>query len=383
MFNLSVMFAPFPEANNGLQKESDVKEIPENTINRRRTDGFGIVSGSEPGVEELNGAVGKNSTELNSAVEENYETTIKGDIKDIDAIKDLVAHGPKKQTRKGSKKKAFQIRNKKRNPGNYKGKSGGHSSHETQNNIEQITTSCNDMEPHKQQVNEQSQGQRLEDIGSNIDCEQNRPTEPQDKKFDKLTYEANEKPYVSVKKTDNAYAMTYVIANRSASLFFLHLYKECVADIDLAFKLGYPDELAYKLHDRKGKCLVQLGQGQEAIVSFQKATMCVADAKLDENGKQKAIFSLSEQIKDNKKGKDKIKAQTKEMKSTMDGIPVFTGKRSPKFGCTSTTFEMAVSDTRGRHVIAGEDVAVAEMVTCEEPYSSVLYPEYYTTHCNR
>ena len=184
-------------------------------------------------------------------------------------------------------------------------------------------------------------------------------------------------------KTQDGYTMAYVIANRSACLYFMHLYKECIGDIDLAFKLGYPDDLAYKLHERKAKCLIQLGRSQEAVESFQKATMSVADAQLNEKGKQDALFSFGKQIKQIKDGNMKIRSTQPELELTKDKIPAITGKISPKFKSTSTAFKMAVNDIRGRHIIADEDIAIAEVVSCEEPYSSVLYPEYHKTHCNR
>ena len=183
--------------------------------------------------------------------------------------------------------------------------------------------------------------------------------------------------------TRDDYTMAYVIANRSACLYFLHLYKECISDIDLAFKLGYPDDLTYKLHERKAKCLIQLDRSQEAVESFQKATMSVADAQLDGKGKQDAVFSFGKQIKQIKDGNVKIKPTQPELVLTKEKLPAITGEKSPKFKCTSTAFKMAVSDTRGRHIVAEEDIAISEVASREEPYSSILYPEYHRTHCNR
>lgn len=43
---------------------------------------------------------------------------------------------------------------------------------------------------------------------------------------------------------------------RSAALFHMKLYKDCMKDIDRSLVLGYPnDHLKYNLHIRKAKCL--------------------------------------------------------------------------------------------------------------------------------
>ena len=52
---------------------------------------------------------------------------------------------------------------------------------------------------------------------------------------------------------------------RSAALYHLSHYPECLADIDLALKYRYPKNLEYKLHQRKGQSLNKIGKHSEAI----------------------------------------------------------------------------------------------------------------------
>merc|ERR1719203_1234332 len=44
--------------------------------------------------------------------------------------------------------------------------------------------------------------------------------------------------------------LAVLLANRSAVLFSLKAYYLALDDINLAFRVGYPDELPYKLYDR-------------------------------------------------------------------------------------------------------------------------------------
>ena len=64
-----------------------------------------------------------------------------------------------------------------------------------------------------------------------------------------------------------------------------------------------------------------MGRSQEAVESFQKATMSVADAQLDEKGKQDAVFSFGKQIKQIKDGNMKIRFTQPELELKKDKLP--------------------------------------------------------------
>ena len=49
-------------------------------------------------------------------------------------------------------------------------------------------------------------------------------------------------------------------ANRSAALFHIELYEDCIADIEMALKTSYPLKLYPKVLLRKAKCLQKLGE---------------------------------------------------------------------------------------------------------------------------
>uniref|UniRef100_A0A672FNN9 Protein-lysine N-methyltransferase SMYD4 n=1 Tax=Salarias fasciatus TaxID=181472 RepID=A0A672FNN9_SALFA len=53
-------------------------------------------------------------------------------------------------------------------------------------------------------------------------------------------------------------------ANRSASLYHLQLYQDCLHDIHGALRSGYPSHLMHKLEERRSACLKRLPAGEEA-----------------------------------------------------------------------------------------------------------------------
>ncbi|XP_077865819.1 protein-lysine N-methyltransferase SMYD4-like [Saccoglossus kowalevskii] len=66
-------------------------------------------------------------------------------------------------------------------------------------------------------------------------------------------------------------ALPLAYANRSAVFFHLKLYKECKNDIEQAMQTGYPDNLRYKLLQRKGQCHLCEGELELAATAFQSS----------------------------------------------------------------------------------------------------------------
>ena len=45
-----------------------------------------------------------------------------------------------------------------------------------------------------------------------------------------------------------------ILANRSATLYHMQKFDETLIDIRRAIKLGYPNNLSYKLYEREARC---------------------------------------------------------------------------------------------------------------------------------
>lgn len=88
-----------------------------------------------------------------------------------------------------------------------------------------------------------------------------------------------------------------VYANRSAALFWLEEYSLAKRDAELAFTLNYPKELHYKLLERVGRCLLQLGQGEKAVKKFHAAIKALDDSGLDEQKMKKTKRVLEDLVK--------------------------------------------------------------------------------------
>lgn len=52
--------------------------------------------------------------------------------------------------------------------------------------------------------------------------------------------------------------LSLALANRSAALFFLGKYEDCITDIELALEHGYRANMQHKLHIRSARCYLKL-----------------------------------------------------------------------------------------------------------------------------
>jgi len=169
--------------------------------------------------------------------------------------------------------------------------------------------------------------------------------------------------------------LALAIANRSAAMLHLTKFELCLTDIDNALSFNYPEDMKYKLIDRKGKCYAQLKQLKDAENNFQEAKKLLETSNLDEKGKEVWEASLEKQIK----------FLLKMQEDPLPGppAPLELPDQNPKFSHASTKFSIAAHKEAevGRYTVATESIRIGEVVVKEMPFSSILFCEYYETHC--
>ncbi|XP_076655257.1 protein-lysine N-methyltransferase SMYD4 [Halictus rubicundus] len=129
-------------------------------------------------------------------------------------------------------------------------------------------------------------------------------------------------------------------ANRSAVLFKLHKYEECIKDIDRALALPYPDNLRHKVNTRKTECLKALRRQKMFSDNTDKS-------KLDND-----LYPL------------KIKTYNSEI------------------SCASDAVNIKYSENYGRHVVAARDIDMGEVIALEKAYSTLLDRKKLHVHCS-
>lgn len=90
------------------------------------------------------------------------------------------------------------------------------------------------------------------------------------KSYVSALYEYN-KSVMTAKIDSPDYALA--LANRSAALYYLEEYDDCIRDIHRALAAKYPEELTYKLFEREGNCLKKMGKMLEAKSKFEASIL--------------------------------------------------------------------------------------------------------------
>ncbi|XP_074830387.1 protein-lysine N-methyltransferase SMYD4 isoform X2 [Natator depressus] len=171
----------------------------------------------------------------------------------------------------------------------------------------------------------------------------------------------------------NSPEMSLCYANRSAALFHLGQFEDCLEDIDRAQAQGYPDRLQPKILLRKTECLLLLGRLQEAAGVISKVESKIA---MDQS-----LTSTTRQILLRKISQLKVKAHEKE--SSPLSVPEALSKtqkdlefweENGKISSASSSVSLNFNSCKGRHLVATKDILPGENLVKEEAFVSVLSP---------
>ncbi|KAK9499021.1 hypothetical protein O3M35_003540 [Rhynocoris fuscipes] len=175
---------------------------------------------------------------------------------------------------------------------------------------------------------------------------------------------------------ENKSENSIIRANRSAALYELEEFQLALIDIEKALKNEYPNELRYKIVDRKAKCLLALKQHQKAIQAFRETITALDDSKLTIERRQKwqkDIQIMLAVMTKNKAVDEKLPDKSYKCK--------IKGNRNKVYTSASNLVDINFSETMGRYAIAAEEIPCGEVIVHEKAYCSVLLNERIKTHC--
>ncbi|XP_077285330.1 SET and MYND domain containing, class 4, member 4 [Arctopsyche grandis] len=152
----------------------------------------------------------------------------------------------------------------------------------------------------------------------------------------KRDYKAIHNYNLAVKYAETPKLVSLAFANRSAALFSLSKYKECLVDIERALASGYDDDLKPKLVKRKSAC--------------EEAAATETPLQFDLEQARRRMFSLP--------------------KKSLESVP-----------CASAALEIGHIPSMGRCVVAAEDISPGQVLVVEEPYLTLLLEPYFLERC--
>ncbi|EZA60897.1 SET and MYND domain-containing protein [Ooceraea biroi] len=137
------------------------------------------------------------------------------------------------------------------------------------------------------------------------------------------------------------------VANRSASLFYLKRWQDCIKDVKLALELDYPKDLRHKLYLRMAQCYSELGEKQLATEALLQASNVINEC--DMPGERK------DQLR---KQMDEIKLKVSRTKNNADSVgtgesssrPTVAFGENSNFSSASAGIEVKYASQKGRHI---------------------------------
>ena len=169
----------------------------------------------------------------------------------------------------------------------------------------------------------------------------------------------------------NSRELPLAYANRSAILYNLKKYVECIRDINKALELNYPDVLRPNLIRRKAKCLKLLGK-PEAEDVCEEGRRWLQNINLDDENREQ----LEEKIKCATKITELPKLENNNLKKLSPNL-----KYQEKIPCASTAIHVKYDKKYGKHIVATCDINVGEILVIEKPYTGLLKSE--CIHCSQ
>ena len=193
---------------------------------------------------------------------------------------------------------------------------------------------------------------------------------------------------------DETSELAHAYANRSAALFHLNHFSDCLSDISLALEFGYPASQKHTLHLRKTLCYKALGRKEEAADSLAATLSSVQDAggydEMGENSrdlKQEAIGSSTDAVEDYRKfvqsSFDNFSAEVNECAQEIkhkDHLKPIQ-RRSMKLQNASEWVKLAVDPVKGRLLKCTRPVGRDEVVVSERAFASTLNTQFFDSFC--
>uniref|UniRef100_A0A8D9AQW4 SET and MYND domain-containing protein 4 n=1 Tax=Cacopsylla melanoneura TaxID=428564 RepID=A0A8D9AQW4_9HEMI len=172
--------------------------------------------------------------------------------------------------------------------------------------------------------------------------------------------------------------VSIIIANRSAVLNHLQKYEEALEDIQTALDLGYPKDIAYKVKERKAKCLLAMKQHKSSLDAFKQALTSLDDGKIPKEKKKQMQLNIQIMIGMLSKNKNLIDEPL--TKSEQKPLKTFE-KNNKEYPVLTSKVTIVQNEKEGRFTRALENIKVGENILVEDPYASVLLEIYAKTHC--
>ncbi|KAK3913191.1 SET and MYND domain-containing protein 4 [Frankliniella fusca] len=172
------------------------------------------------------------------------------------------------------------------------------------------------------------------------------------------------------------------LANRSAVLYHMKRFKECVIDAEKALSLPYPDKLRTKLLLRQSRCYLLLGEREKCESTLKQLDRKLSDEPSNQSSSTADIKQEIHSILSELSEEQNYVRINRVKESLEECIPTLLSGTNSTFPSVSSALELKYSNTKGRFVITNQDVKQGDVLFVEKPYTFVVLPDQFKDHCH-
>lgn len=166
------------------------------------------------------------------------------------------------------------------------------------------------------------------------------------------------------------------LANRSAVLYHMKKFRDCVKDAEKALTLPYPERLKYKLLLRVARCYLNLKDCKNCEAFLQ-----LSQTHISQNVSGNGMEEFNS-IKGELNILQKREYEEPEKETLQDGVPSLLNGPSSCFPFASSALELRYSESKGRYVVTNQDIRQGDVLFVEKPYAFVVLPDQFKLHCH-
>ncbi|KAI1280805.1 SET and MYND domain-containing protein 4 [Halotydeus destructor] len=173
----------------------------------------------------------------------------------------------------------------------------------------------------------------------------------------------------------SATEISLAFANRSATLFQMNMFKDCLQNVEHSIEFGYTPSQMHTLLLRKALCLKALEKYPEAREALHESLSSIDDGKENKSTAdelRKFVESSYENF--DVKAEEKIEAAFYKRYGKLTNA-------SPKLPNASNWVKMSYCQSKGRSLKAKREVGKDENIIVEKPFVAVLSPQYTDSYC--
>jgi len=143
---------------------------------------------------------------------------------------------------------------------------------------------------------------------------------------------------------------------------------------------AYPQELKYKLLERKAKCRMAFKKVKEAKEDVQLTLKALDSSNLKEEKKETLKKELLQMLEKTNYKENDSEIQERNQDEFM--CPFKLRSKHQRFPAFSDSLDILYSVEKGRHVVANVDVKAGEVLVVEDPLVASLSADFASKNCH-